>query len=57
MTLSEKDREIMRAQHRERVARCTRDMQVRWKAEAEERKKKLEDEAELKRMEEEEAEE
>ena len=56
MTLTEEEREILRAEHRERVADCTRKVQAIWKLEAEERKKKLEEEAELKRMEEEEAE-
>ncbi len=54
MTLTEEEREILRAEHRERVADCTRKVQAIWKREAEERKKELEEEAELKRMEEEE---
>jgi hypothetical protein len=53
MTLTEEEREILRAQHRERVARCTRDIQAHWKREAEERQEKLEEEAELKKLEEE----
>lgn len=55
MTLTEEEREILRAEHQARVARVTRDLQARWKREAEELKKKLEEEEELKRMEEEEA--
>lgn len=53
---TEEELEVLRAQHRDRVARCTRDIQARWKREAEERKKRLAEEAELKKMEEEEAE-
>ncbi len=50
MTLTEEEREILRAQHRERVAQCTRAVQARFKEEAE--LKKLEEE-ELKKLEEE----
>jgi len=57
MTLTEEELEILRAQFKERIARCTRDMQARWKAEAEEAKLKKIEEEELKRMEEGEAEE
>ena len=53
---TEEELEVLRAQHRDRVARCTRDIQARWKREAEEKAKRLEEEAELKKMEEEEAE-
>lgn len=35
MTLTEEEREILRAQHRDRVARCTRDVQAHWKEVAE----------------------
>ena len=54
MTYTEEELEILRAQHRERVARCTRDIQAHWKEKAE-LKKLEEEEAELKKLEEEKA--
>ncbi len=56
-TYTEEELEVLRTQHRERVTRCTRDLQARWKREAEEKAKQLAEDEELKKMEVEEAEE
>ncbi len=49
---TEEELKVLRAQHRDRVARCTRDIQVRWKREKEERQKQLAEDEELRKMEE-----